>query len=406
MKKTTFLVSCALLLTTSLGIIEPQSLWASNQSFNPSHEDLKEAVDEVMGELNKIATQVIDHNAEPTEKIDEYKDTILKNFGQYESIISLHKDVINWVVALGVHSPIALSNQVDIPIDVKQYAALSKLYQEKLSNRNAEEFIKHLAVIVRELHVSASHVEHASTSLSFENATSTVTDEFKALGVKNFHQTNFDSTCLLLSSLYAIQQKPKLLSMFNTHVLANIRKDKSGNYVLKLPSGEYQAYNQDRAVKYPDSRLHTNFPIFIKALSFYFAEAMRTLGHLREIEAFTISDTEGKDYFFGKPVGFLGLTARVEEGNDPLSPALKQVVLKKDGTLVFDDAGKNHHVTGEFFVSGATKMGVGGHAVSIFYNGTTWILYDNLKEAAQPLTNLNMPTRDTSFYVVGDYKIQ
>lgn len=412
MKKTTLLISCATVLSLLSGATEITHLHASKSAIQISQGDLKEAIDEALDDLNKIAIEVKDHHADPSEKLDEYKERILKTFGKHEVPLSVYKEVFNWVTLLGVRNPVIINNpliaknRIKIPIDEEKYAALNSLYTEKLTNSAAMDFIKHLSVLVRELHVTTGHVEHASTALDFEAASSTVASEFSALGVKNFHQTNFDSTCLLLSSLYAIQQKPKLLAMFNTHVLSNIRKDKEGNYILKLPSGSYQVYNNDRSLKYPDSRLHTDFPILIKALSFYVAEAMRFLGHLSEVESFTISDVEGKDYFLGKPVESLGLTALVEEGTHPLSPADKQVVLKKDGSLIFNEGGKDHHVTGEFFVSGGTKMGVGGHAFSIYYNGHTWLLYDNLKENVQTLRNSNMPTSGTSFYAVGDYKIQ
>ncbi|MGN6669943.1 MAG: hypothetical protein ACTHJ4_00170 [Candidatus Nucleicultricaceae bacterium] len=407
MKKTTLLISCATVFSLLLGATETSPLHASKANTHKiSADDLKDAVDEVLDDLNKIAIDVKSHHADPIEKLDEYKGKILKNFGDSESLLSIYKDIFNWVVSLGVTDHMFIKKHLEVPIDEKKYLELNTLYEERLSNSTAADFINHLAVLVRELHMSAGHVEHASTALEFDEASSTVASEFSALGVKNFHQTNFDSTCLLLSSLYAIQQKPKLFAMFNTHVLANIRKDKDGNYILKLPSGSYQVYNKDRSLQYPDSRLHTDFPILIKVLSFYVAEAMQFLGHLREVESFTISDIEGKDYFFGKPVGALGLTARVEEGTQSLSPSDKQVILKKDGSLIFSDNGKDYHVTGDFFVSGGTKMGVGGHAFSIHYNGHTWLLYDNLKENVQTLTNSNMPTNRTSFYVVGDYKIQ
>jgi hypothetical protein len=406
MKKTNLLISCASVFALLLGNVGGTFLYASKEVLQPSNEDIQEAIHETLTELNNIALAVKDQGADPVEKLDEYHQQIIKNFGGSADILALHKDIFNWIVSVGVHSPIAVWKKTSIAIDAKKYSALESLYNDKLTNRTAMEFIKHLAVLVRELHITRGHVEHASTALDFNAASSTVANEFSALTAGKFHQTVFDSTCLLLSSLYAIHQKPQLLALFKTHVLDNIRKNKDGSYILKLPSGAFQIYSTDRALKYPDSRVHTDFPMILRALSFYMAESMRFLGHVIEVESYTISDISGKDYFFGKPVESLGLTARVEEGTEALSPQAKQVILKKDGSMVFNDNTKDRHVTGDFFVTVASKLGVGGHAMSIYHDGHTWMLYDNLKEAAQVLTTTNMPTAGTSFYVVGNYTIQ
>lgn len=404
MKKTNFLISCASVFALLLGGVSGSYLNASKDALQISESDVEDAIHETLEKLNTIAIHIKEKKADSAHELEAYYHEIMRDFSQHADIVDLHKKIFNWIVTVGVRSPMEFGD-IDFPFETKKYSALQDLYDNKLNNHEAQGFINHLSFLVKELARTTGHIEHASTDQDFKAASSTVESEFSVLGAHNFHQTVFDSTCLLMSSLYAIHQKPILLGLFKAHVLDNIRKDKEGNYILKLSSGKFQIFNSGRAADYPDSRLHSDFPMILKVLSFYMAESMRFLGHLKEVESYTISDVEGKDYFFGKPIEKLGLTALIEEIG-ALSPAENQVIFQKDGSMIFRDNAKNHRVTGDFFVSVATKMGVGGHAVSIYHDGHTWMFYDNLKEAAVPLTNKNMPTLSTSFYVVGNYTIQ
>lgn len=237
--------------------------------------------------------------------------------------------------------------------------------------------------IQQQTYLSAEEVKQISSQ--------PVTNEWAALKNKDFIQGPEASACALYSLLYAIKRTKGLNSIFRRQILSKITKDAAGSYYVLRTSEPSRVFTQSFLAS-SDPLMHPASSSLIKALGYLVLEKMA----IKRPDFYVIADSKtGRDFIFGQPIQEIGREIIFDHDAldhlKNLTPS--QVVLQKDGSVLFEKAGEQKKLSGDFVLSVASNRW-GGHGVALFFDKkeSTWKLYDNLRGVLK-LTPKNLPAQ-------------
>jgi hypothetical protein len=255
-------------------------------------------------------------------------------------------------------------------------------------------------LLIQKASMQASNQARVMTLTDLTSITTTdVTSSFNALDVGNFMQSIGGSACVLYSFLWGIHENPVLKAAFISNVLNKIKKDSTGNYYLlgnhntvsKFTPIDLRSASKDM---HPGNSLLT-------VIGFY------VLGEMNLSNPsfyYLSSNSTGRDYFFNQPTIVVGKKYVVEKHVDPSKPFNMEdgmTVFKQNGTLLFQEGGKEKIISGNFVVSVATP----GHAISIYYEDIArkWMVFDNVQGLFEMPKEL--PRGVNGFQIIGIFRV-
>lgn len=222
-------------------------------------------------------------------------------------------------------------------------AALTEL-QEKDENYLTYEFYKRV-----------EQIKYTNLNGTLQDFTGDFYD-FDSTNVKDFKQGANKSACVLYSALYAITQNEVL-----KNDLKSIVKISDKNIVVKL-GASYFKVPKDYADKQKESDLHPSKNIVLVAIGESILFNLKKSG-LGDLTNYVIVN-DGKDVIWGRDM------AEIEKSN------LDKIDFSTDGSLIVK-ATQQITYNGNFIVSIGTES-FKGHAISAFFRGGSWVLFDNM----------------------------
>ena len=205
--------------------------------------------------------------------------------------------------------------------------------------------------------------------------------EFQTLSTssKNFKQSSHQAACILYSFLYGVSQN-KTLSKNLENLLS---KDKNGNYYvndIKIAKGTLTSASSEK---------HPSKSLVLRALGEYVIEKMENELGIPHFENYVLTNWEGKDLFFDKPIVAIPHREWIESGISKF---------QKDGSINI----KNVRYSGDFVVSWSRS----GRARSMYFTGEKWQSYDNQLDYPSDITKQNLRSYipDVDIMLIGNIK--